>query len=161
MKANDWIIDTDELNIAALLDVEQPSILTYRRVRIAVHVDRAIDVNPYRINPSRIRGVDGIARSRRDLTLGGLKHIATRLSNLNGLGAVLLKRQHLGIHSVGHDLRLGTCHRWRCHERAGHGGDTQYARQHSAHPHLLLPHHSSPYPYAFAMFVIAWRRRSA
>ena len=144
MKADARIVDADELDIATLLDVEQPSGLTNRIVRIAVHVNRAIDVDPYRVNSSRARRVDGVAQRRRDLTFGRLKYIAARLGDLDGLVVDLLKRQHLGIHSVRHNLRLGVCHGRRCHERACYGGDAQQTRQHSAHPHLLLLHRSAP-----------------
>ena len=161
MEADARIVDTDELDIATLFDVEQPSSLLNPPVSLIVHVDRAIDVDPHRINPRRIRRVDGVAQRGRDLTLGRLKYVTARLGDLNGFVVGLRKRQHLGLHPVGHNLRLGVCHRRRCHERACHGGDTQQACQHGAHPHLLLPHHGSPYPYAFAMSVIAWCRRLA
>ena len=144
MKADARIVNADELDVVTLLDVEQPSSLTNRIVCIAVHVDRAIDVNPYRVNSSRARRVDGVAQRRRDLTFGRLKYVAARLGDLDGLVVGLLKRQYLRLHPAWHDLRLGAGHRWRCHERACHGCDTQQTRQRSAHPHLLLLHRSAP-----------------
>ena len=158
MEADARIVDTDELNIAALFDVEQPSFLTEQEVRIIVHVNRAIDVDRHGVIRSRVRDVNDVARRRRGLILARPKHVATSLGDFNRLFAGLPKRQNLRI---GRHLCLGACHRRRCHECACHGGDAQQARQSGAHPHLLLPHRSSPYPYALAMPDIAWRWRLA
>ena len=149
MKADARIVDTDELDIAAPLDVEQPPSLTNRIVRIAVHVDRAIDVDPYRVNSGRARRVDGVAQRRRNLTFGRLKYVAARLGDLDGLVVGLRKRKYLRLHPVGHDLRLGVCHGRRRHECACYGGDTQQTRQRGAHTHLLLLHRSAPLPLCF------------
>ena len=125
MEADARIVDTDELDIATLFDVEQPSSLLNPPVSLIVHVDRAIDVDPHRINPRRIRRVDGVTRRWRDLTLSRLKYVTARLGDLDGFVVGLLKRQHLRPHPVGHDLRLGACHRRHRHERTCHGSDTQ------------------------------------
>ena len=149
MEADARIVDTDELDIATLFDVEQPSSLLNPPVSLIVHVDRTIDVDPHRINPRRIRRVDGVTRRWRDLTLSRLKYVTARLGDLDGFVVGLLKRQHLRPHPVGHNLRLGVCHGRRRHERACHGCDTQQTHQRSAHPHLLLLHRSAPLPLCF------------
>ena len=130
-EANTGVVYANELDVASLLDVEQPLPLGDAAVLGTTHVDGAIDVDSHRIDLRRVRHIDGVAHDGRRLVFGSFEHIAARPGNLDGSHAIRLEREHRRLHAVGHDLRL------LCRNGRGWSG---YERRRSSSPERHCTH---------------------